>query len=76
MNDKYLIYTAYYYWVKEEILPVDIYIQLNNANLSPECLITQFERGILPVDCDVCGYCFDDQCEVNIDDIDDEPLYI
>jgi len=68
MNDQYLTYMAYFYWLKEEPLPVDLYIDMTNAGISPECLLTQFAEGFIPCDCEDCN---DEDCSMAFSD-DDE----
>jgi hypothetical protein len=67
LNKTYLTYIAYFYWLKEEPLPVDLYIQLNIAGVNPECLLTQFAEGEIPCDesCDtcICAECADEEMD-------------
>lgn len=59
INEQYLTYLAYYYWLKGEPIPVDLYIEMVGTTVNPECLIKQFEDGYEPIDCNIC---LDEDC--------------
>lgn len=46
--DRYLIYLAYHYYLRDEPFPTDLFLELSEAGIAPEHLERAFANGDEP----------------------------